>query len=104
MTQTESAERAAWNGARWRPDDPRGHYESWFCPANHPTEPLAFWIRYTIFSPRGRPEDADGVDAGADWAGVDRALPDGALADGDGSLADGVLADRALADRALGHI
>lgn len=28
-----------------------GHYESWFQRANHPTEPLAFWIRYTVFIP-----------------------------------------------------
>jgi len=28
-----------------------GHYESYFLRANHPTRPLAFWIRYTIFSP-----------------------------------------------------
>jgi len=35
------------NGARHRPG--RGHYESWFQRANHPTRPLAFWIRYTLF-------------------------------------------------------
>lgn len=29
-----------------------GHYESFFQRANHPTRPLAFWIRYTIFSPK----------------------------------------------------
>ncbi|MCX4241173.1 hypothetical protein [Paraliomyxa miuraensis] len=38
----------------------RGHYESWFQRANHPSRPLAFWIRYTIFSPAGRPNDAVG--------------------------------------------
>jgi hypothetical protein len=38
----------------------RGHYESWFQRANHPSRPLAFWIRYTIFSPAGRPGDAVG--------------------------------------------
>ena len=53
-------ERAHWNGARWTAGDPRGHYESWFQRANHPTRPLAFWIRYTIFSPAGRPKDAIG--------------------------------------------
>ncbi len=26
-------------------------YESWFARANHPTEPRAFWIRYTLFVP-----------------------------------------------------
>ena len=30
-----------------------GHYESWFLRGNHPSRPLAFWIRYTIFHPRG---------------------------------------------------
>lgn len=53
-------EREAWNGARWTAGDPRGHYESWFCRANHPARPLAFWIRYTIFSPKGQPADAIG--------------------------------------------
>ncbi len=52
--------RAAWNGARFRPRDPSGHYESWFLRANHPTRPQAFWIRYTIFVPKGRPEEAEG--------------------------------------------
>lgn len=37
-----------------------GHYESFFLRANHPVKPLAFWIRYTIFSPQGRPEKAFG--------------------------------------------
>ena len=37
-----------------------GHYESFFVRANHPTRPLAFWIRYTIFSPKDRPENALG--------------------------------------------
>ena len=35
-----------------------GHYESYFLRANHPTEAKAFWIRYTIFSPKGAPEKA----------------------------------------------
>jgi len=48
-----------WNGSRYQRQE-QGHYESWFQRANHPTRPLAFWIRYTIFSPKGRPEDAVG--------------------------------------------
>lgn len=51
----ELRDRDAWNGAR-APADERGHYESWFLRANHPSRPLAFWIRYTSFSPRGRPD------------------------------------------------
>lgn len=50
----------AWcNGFRYDGGQ-RGHYESYFQRANHPTRPLAFWIRYTVFSPRGRPGDAVG--------------------------------------------
>jgi hypothetical protein len=38
----------------------QGHYESFFLRANHPERPLAFWIRYTIFSPKLHPENAQG--------------------------------------------
>lgn len=48
------------NFARYRVGQRAGHYESWFQRANHPTRPLALWIRYTIFSPRGRPHEAMG--------------------------------------------
>src|SRR5215469_8538213 len=37
-----------------------GHYESFFQRANHPSRPLAFWIRYTLFSPKEHPEAAVG--------------------------------------------
>ena len=37
-----------------------GHYESFYQRANHPGRPLAFWLRYTIFSPTGNPEAAVG--------------------------------------------
>lgn len=53
-------ERQAWNGCRYVPGTQDGHYESYFQRANHPQRPLAFWIRYTIFSPKGRPDDAVG--------------------------------------------
>lgn len=48
------------NFTRYQPGQQAGHYESFFQRANHPTEPLAFWIRYTIFSPAGAPEKAIG--------------------------------------------
>ncbi len=48
------------NHARWRPGLAGGHYESFWLRANHPARPLAFWIRYTLFSPKGRPQDAIG--------------------------------------------
>ncbi|AKT36404.1 hypothetical protein [Chondromyces crocatus] len=37
-----------------------GFYESFFQRANHPTRPLAFWVRYTLFSPADHPELARG--------------------------------------------
>ena len=51
---------SVWNRSRFTPDDRGGFYESYFQRANHSTRPLAFWIRYTVFSPRGRPEEARG--------------------------------------------
>jgi hypothetical protein len=50
--------RIAWNRCRHDPARRVGHYESYFQRANHPTRPLGWWIRYTIFSPEGRPGDA----------------------------------------------
>jgi hypothetical protein len=48
------------NAARYRPGTRTGHYESYFLRANHPERPLAFWIRYTVFSPKGRADAACG--------------------------------------------
>ena len=48
------------NRLRYRSGSADGHYESYFIRANHAERALAFWIRYTIFSPAGRPEDAQG--------------------------------------------
>lgn len=54
-------------GDRWvldravfAPGQRAGHYESFYQRANHPSRPLAFWLRYTVFAPRGRPGDAVG--------------------------------------------
>ncbi len=47
------------NLARFR-DQAEGHYESFFLRANHPARPLGFWIRYTIFCPKGHAGDAVG--------------------------------------------
>lgn len=46
------------NFVRFREGDASGHVESFFLKANAPEEPLAFWVKYTIFSPAGRPRDA----------------------------------------------
>jgi len=54
------ASRDHWNAARYQPGSADGHYESWFQRGNDPAGSRAFWIRYTIFSPRGRPGDAVG--------------------------------------------
>jgi hypothetical protein len=55
-----TAPRDPWNGARYEPGTTAGHYESWFQRANDASGRRAFWIRYTIFAPRGRPGDAVG--------------------------------------------
>jgi len=52
--------RDAWNASRFRPGMAGGLYESYFLRANHPDKPLAFWIRYTVFCPQGRPQEAQG--------------------------------------------
>ncbi len=57
MTQRDLA---GWQAARYRPGQKAGHYESWFLRGNHPSRNEAFWIRYTIFSPHNRPQDAIG--------------------------------------------
>ena len=49
--------RPYWNRCQFDEQSRKGHYESYFLRANHPTENKAFWIRYTLFSPKGRPAD-----------------------------------------------
>ncbi len=48
-----------WNHARLRPAAGRGHVESWFVRANHPTRPLALWLKATIFVPLAGPALAE---------------------------------------------
>lgn len=48
------------NVLRFNKESSKGHYESYFLRANHPTKKEAFWIRYTIFSPKGNKEKAIG--------------------------------------------
>jgi len=59
-TDNLTSRRDAWNASRFRPGMSGGLYESYFLRANHPERPLAFWIRYTVFCPKGRPQDAQG--------------------------------------------
>jgi len=49
-------DRAHWNATRFDPASSAGFYESWFQRANHPSQPRAFWIRYTVFVPNGHTE------------------------------------------------
>ncbi|TGK34655.1 hypothetical protein EHQ12_09930 [Leptospira gomenensis] len=49
-----------YNRARFLREGRGGHYESWFVRGNHPSERKAVWIRYTIFSPREKPENTIG--------------------------------------------
>jgi len=48
------------NHTRYQPGQEAGHYESFFLRANHPSRPLAFWIRYTLFNPNRHPTNALG--------------------------------------------
>ena len=50
----------ACNASRYVAGATEGFYESWFQRANHPQRSLAFWIRYTVFVPRGQPDRAEG--------------------------------------------
>ncbi|MBI2966711.1 MAG: hypothetical protein HYY40_02725 [Bacteroidetes bacterium] len=49
-----------YNFSRYVRGQKQGHYESFFLRANHPSLPLAFWIRYTVFSPHNHPDKALG--------------------------------------------
>ncbi len=60
LGHSRSVDRDDANAPRWRPGTRAGHYESWFQRANHPSRPEAFWIRHTLFAPKGRPEAAVG--------------------------------------------
>jgi hypothetical protein len=48
------------NWAQYDPARSPGHYESFYLRGNHPHRPMAFWLRYTIFSPAAAPEEACG--------------------------------------------
>jgi hypothetical protein len=52
--------RFAPNASRFLPEDSSGFYESYFQRANHPTRPLAFWIRYTVLRTLAQPQAACG--------------------------------------------
>ncbi len=45
------------DAVRFAPQSAHGHFESYFIRGNHPSRPLAFWIRYTIFSAKNSLSD-----------------------------------------------
>jgi len=48
------------NSSQFDERSARGFYESYFLRANHSLRPLAFWIRYTLFSPKGNLAGTEG--------------------------------------------
>jgi hypothetical protein len=48
------------NASQFDRQSPGGFYESYFLRANHPSRPQAFWIRYTLFSPKGNLAGTEG--------------------------------------------
>jgi hypothetical protein len=63
-------QRQALNGVRFVEGSKSGHYESYFLRANHPTKPIAFWFRYTIFSPKAGSQTNGEKNLGELWAMV----------------------------------
>ncbi len=61
------------NHAQYDGRKPGGHYESFYQRANHPTRPLAFWIRYTVFVPGGADPKTQSVNCGSCSSTVNRA-------------------------------
>lgn len=57
---TGSDLQSAINGSQFDRGNPGGFYESYFLRANHPSRPQAFWIRYTLFSPKGNLAGTEG--------------------------------------------
>lgn len=55
MTQNEKD-----NLVIWTPENKGGHVESYFLKLNHVQEQAALWLKFTIYSPKGKPEDAVG--------------------------------------------
>jgi len=60
IVRVQSVGRWDLDRAVYEPGQRAGRYESFYQRANHPTLPWAFWIRYTVFAPAGRPEAAVG--------------------------------------------
>ncbi|MCF6262407.1 MAG: hypothetical protein L3J24_02275 [Xanthomonadales bacterium] len=70
ILDTQLTLRQALNAARYQQASKTGHYESYFLRANHPKKPLAFWFRYSIFSPSESTRSNTRVDIGELWAVV----------------------------------
>jgi len=48
------------NAVMWVPGSAKGHVESFFMKFNDLGKGIAVWLKFTIYSPKGRPEDAVG--------------------------------------------
>ena len=48
------------NHSHYQVDQSTGHYENFLLRANHPTKSIAFWVKYSVFSPDNHPENAMG--------------------------------------------
>jgi hypothetical protein len=68
--ERREANRLRYRGGR------EGHYESYFLRANHRELGLGFWVRYTIFAPKGQPDQAEAEL----WAAVFDDRPGGTVA------------------------
>jgi hypothetical protein len=88
----------------------RGHYESFYLRASHPSEPLGVWIRHTIHKPPGEPPsgsvwftlfEADGPRASKVTVGEDELAvpPGGYVRIGDSEIAPGRAAGSAPSDQ-----
>ena len=58
MPVRDTSHKRSSNAVRWRPNDRRGHVESFFLKANAPGEGRAIWLRFTLLVPRALPETA----------------------------------------------
>jgi hypothetical protein len=59
----------------WNSDLQGGHVESYFLKLNDPAQHKAFWIKFTIYSPKGHPEKAVGEVWGIVFDAASAAVP-----------------------------
>jgi len=86
----------------------RGHYESFYLRASHPSEPLGVWIRHTVHKPPGKPAtgsvwftlfDADGPQASKITTGSPSVPPDAYIRIDDSEIGPGRAVGSAHSDQ-----